>query len=295
MRKSQLEFFVSAARNLSFTKAAKECYTVQSAISQQITALEEELGFPLFDRTGNGIRLTPAGERYYSDTQLILKKLEENQQIAQQIAHGISGHLKVGLAGANQAAYMGSLKRFVQRNPEVRVSFCEVSAENQVEELRNRVYDILFTATFNMHGFENEIGFAERHVNVLDVYMNEDHPLARQENITLEELSQWPNIYSGVPENGKRKSTEKDLYAGTGLKPIRTIYVSNHNISTLLLDLNSGVAVAPRELLPSMPKKVLSRPLEHDRFRIELAWAYFRENMNPALLRFLNDMDHQNS
>ena len=40
MRISQLEYFVSAARNLSFTKAAKEHYTVQSAVSQQITALE---------------------------------------------------------------------------------------------------------------------------------------------------------------------------------------------------------------------------------------------------------------
>ena len=45
MRISQLEYFVSAARNLSFTKAAKEHFTVQSAVSQQITALEEELGF----------------------------------------------------------------------------------------------------------------------------------------------------------------------------------------------------------------------------------------------------------
>ena len=68
MRISQLEFFVSAAKNRSFSKAAKECFTVQSAVSQQITALEDELGFLLFERTSKGIELTPAGERYYADT-----------------------------------------------------------------------------------------------------------------------------------------------------------------------------------------------------------------------------------
>ena len=61
MKTSQLEYFVSAAKHRSFTKAAKECYTVQSAVSQQITALENELGFELFHRTGKGLTLTPAG------------------------------------------------------------------------------------------------------------------------------------------------------------------------------------------------------------------------------------------
>ena len=63
MKISQLEYFVSAAKHNSFTKAAKEYFTVQSAVSQQITALEDELGFRLFHRTGKGLTMTPAGER----------------------------------------------------------------------------------------------------------------------------------------------------------------------------------------------------------------------------------------
>ena len=89
MKISQLEYFVSAAKHHSFTKAAKEYYTVQSSVSQQITALEDELGFSLFERTGKGLSLTPAGERYYADTIRVLNILEENKRVAAQIAQGM--------------------------------------------------------------------------------------------------------------------------------------------------------------------------------------------------------------
>ncbi len=295
MRISQLEYFISAAKNHSFSKAARECFTVQSAISQQITALEEELGFLLFERTAKGIELTPAGVHYYADTVQLLKQLSENKRTAQQIAHGISGTLKVGIAGANQAAFMGSLKRFYQENPALSIQFLDVSTEHQVDELRSGYYDILHTALFNMSGTENVIGFAEQSSSVLAVFMSREHPLALQENICLEELARWPNLYAGIPAGGIGASTEKNIFADSGIQPIRTLFVRDQNISSLLLDLNIGVAVAPEELLVSMPRSVERRPLEHGRFRIDLGWAYLRANSNPALLRLLDYFGHRDS
>ena len=295
MRISQLEFFVSAAQNRSFSKAAKECFTVQSAVSQQITALEDELGFLLFERTSKGIELTPAGERYYADTVVLLRQLQDNQRAASQIAHGINGSLKVGIAGANQAAFMGSLKRFYQDNPALSVQFLDVSTEHQVDELKNGVYDILYTAVFNMRGLEKEVAFAEKRSSVLAVYMNAEHPLAKQKNIRLEELARWTNLYAGIPENGKASSTERDIFDGSGIQPVRTLYVRNQNISSLLLDFNIGVAVAPEELLRSMPRGIERRSLESGRYKIDLGWAYLRENNNPALLRLLSYFRHLDS
>ena len=293
MRISQLELFISAAKNKSFTKAAKECFTVQSAISQQITALEAELGFPLFERKAKGIELTPAGARYYADTVRLLDQLAENKRMAEHIAHGVSGTLKVGVAGANQTVFMGGLKRFYQENPALSVRFLDVSTERQVEELRRGVYDILHTAVFNMQGVD-EIAFAERRSSVLAVYMNREHPLAARDNVDLRALSCWPNIYAGVPENGKSFSTVHDICAESGLQPVKTIYVHNQNICSLLLDFNIGLAVAPEELLDSMPRSVVRRPLEQGRFRVELGWAYLRSNQNPALLRLLGYFsDHE--
>lgn len=58
MRTTQLEHFVSAARSLSFTEAARECHVAQPAISQQVRQLEGELGFPLFVRGARGLALS---------------------------------------------------------------------------------------------------------------------------------------------------------------------------------------------------------------------------------------------
>lgn len=61
MTSQQIQYFISAAKHLSFTKAADEFYTSQPTISRQIAALEEELGFELFYRDGKQLRLTSGG------------------------------------------------------------------------------------------------------------------------------------------------------------------------------------------------------------------------------------------
>ena len=65
MNDLQIEYFLAAARNMSFSKAAQELFVSQPAISRQILALEQELGCPLFERLNRGIVLTANGEMFY--------------------------------------------------------------------------------------------------------------------------------------------------------------------------------------------------------------------------------------
>ena len=65
MNDLQIEYFLAAARNMSFSRAAQELFVSQPAISRQILALEQELGCPLFERLNRGIVLTANGEMFY--------------------------------------------------------------------------------------------------------------------------------------------------------------------------------------------------------------------------------------
>ena len=58
----QLRYFISAATHLNFTRAARECFIVQTAMTQQIANLESEIGVRLFERGYRSLTLTPAGE-----------------------------------------------------------------------------------------------------------------------------------------------------------------------------------------------------------------------------------------
>lgn len=68
----QIKYFHSVIRNNSFSEAAEECHISQSAVSQQIQALENELGFKLLERKNRRFKLTPAGEYFYKRTLVLL-------------------------------------------------------------------------------------------------------------------------------------------------------------------------------------------------------------------------------
>ncbi|HVI39848.1 MAG TPA: LysR family transcriptional regulator [Anaerovoracaceae bacterium] len=60
-----LKYFISAAQNLNFTKAASECFITQTAMSLSIAKLEEELNFKLFYRCNHRVKLTDSGEVFF--------------------------------------------------------------------------------------------------------------------------------------------------------------------------------------------------------------------------------------
>ena len=72
----QIRYFQSVVRNNSFSKAAEECHISQSAISQQIQALEHELGFALLERKNRRFILTPAGEYFYKKSLVLIADYE---------------------------------------------------------------------------------------------------------------------------------------------------------------------------------------------------------------------------
>jgi len=63
----KLDYFIAAAKHCNFTKAARDCGVAQSAISQQVAALEQDLGCKLFERNGRSVSLTPQGQALYRD------------------------------------------------------------------------------------------------------------------------------------------------------------------------------------------------------------------------------------
>ena len=73
----QIKYFQAVVRNNSFSEAAGECHISQSAISQQIKALENELGFSLLERKNRKFVLTPAGEHFYKKSLILTSDYEQ--------------------------------------------------------------------------------------------------------------------------------------------------------------------------------------------------------------------------
>ena len=96
MNINQLRYFVTAAENRSFSKAASKHFISQTAVTQQIQALEDSLGVTLFDRSTRPIKVTPAGNLFLVDAKAILERVNHSINRVQEASVGFVGHLRIG-------------------------------------------------------------------------------------------------------------------------------------------------------------------------------------------------------
>lgn len=97
MNIQQLEYALLLSKTGSFSAAAKKASITQSAISQQVTKLEQEIGFVLFDRQSKPVSLTANGERFLEKAQLVLLEVHQLRDFAMQIEKEVKGSLTIGI------------------------------------------------------------------------------------------------------------------------------------------------------------------------------------------------------
>ncbi|QDL38601.1 LysR substrate-binding domain-containing protein [Rhodoferax sediminis] len=99
----RLKYFVQIVESGSLSKASRQLFIVQPALSQQMTRLEEEVGKPLLVRSVRGVVPTENGEALYHHAKFVLRQLEEAVQVARQDYASVHGRVTLGLAPSTSA------------------------------------------------------------------------------------------------------------------------------------------------------------------------------------------------
>jgi LysR family transcriptional regulator for bpeEF and oprC len=110
-----MQFFCRAAETGSFAAAANALDVVPSAVSKAVSALEDDLGFRLVNRSTRGFSLTEEGASYHAQCRRILRDIQEAEGVGQATA-GLRGSLRIGLHPALRAAVLGRLGRFLREH-----------------------------------------------------------------------------------------------------------------------------------------------------------------------------------
>jgi LysR family tcuABC transcriptional regulator len=122
----QIRAIIAVCEEGSFTRAAARENATQSGISQHVAAAERTLGVKLFERTPNGVKPTPAGQRYYKRCIDAVGQIADANEEARGFASRVSGDLRIGLIPTvTRAALAPALERFVARYPDVRLHIIE--------------------------------------------------------------------------------------------------------------------------------------------------------------------------
>ncbi|MEE4464097.1 LysR family transcriptional regulator, partial [Azotobacter chroococcum] len=135
MELRHLRYFIAVAEELHFGRAAEQLGISQPPLSQQIQALEEELGVRLFERTNRRVALSEVGRLFLPEARQVLAQLEQAVAVARRAQHGELGELKVGFTSS--APFTSTIPRairaFRQACPEVHLDLRELSSRGVAE------------------------------------------------------------------------------------------------------------------------------------------------------------------
>lgn len=192
MELRQLKYAVALADTLHFGRAAESQYITQSALSQQISRLERELGIPLFERSSHFVRLTAAGEMLIVRARQILADSEAVKAQVRLLADGMAGRLCIGqfAEGAGELT-PAIIRAFREAYPRVELSMVELPMDSQVDLIERGQVDVAFVrAPFGDDRVSLTPLFAEPRVAVLP----SDHRLAHAGALSVAEILDEPFI-----------------------------------------------------------------------------------------------------
>ncbi len=178
----QLKVFESAARQLSYTRAAEELHLSQPGVSMQIRQLEEALGLTLFEQIGKKMHLTTAGREIFSYSQTIGHLLEEAEVVVEELKGVKSGQLAISVATTASHFATRLLAAFSRRYEGVTISLDITNRASLREQLDNNEPDLVIMGQ-PPEGVEVKSDtFME---NPLVVIAPARHPLSEEKNIPL--------------------------------------------------------------------------------------------------------------
>jgi DNA-binding transcriptional LysR family regulator len=189
MELRHLRYFVAVAEELHFTRAAARLHIGQPPLSQQIQALEEEVGATLLDRSRRWVRLTEAGKLFLEDARRILALSENAAETARRAERGEVGELRIGFTYSTPftGIFASVINTYRKQFPHVALSLKEMSTIHQIQALNERALDIGFVRPPNVE-IPAAVQLTTLRYDPLMLVLPANHPLVHKTTVTAKEL-----------------------------------------------------------------------------------------------------------
>jgi len=187
-----IKTFIQVANLKNFTKAAEELNYAQSTVTAQIQRLEEELGFPLFERIGRKNYLTAGGEAFLTHATQILHIIQQASSLGQDLAE-MKGSLRVGtLETLMFAGVLPIIPDFRKEFPNVDVILKIGQASELLSMLKQDQLDLAYIS--QAPNIDPSLQCCYRRRESMIFIAGKDHPLAEREKVPMEEVLTYPFI-----------------------------------------------------------------------------------------------------
>jgi DNA-binding transcriptional LysR family regulator len=286
MELRQLKYFVAVAEELHFGRAARRVHISQPPLSQQIKALEDEMGVRLFERTSRSVSLTAAGRLFLEEARSILVRMDRAAGKAVRAARGEIGPLSIGFVGPVMDSRLpGALREFRKKFPDVSLSLHEQGTRAQLEALNQDRIHLGFLRLFgnDLPGFRRELFLRESYLLALP----RGHTLAQRRDLTLASLKGQPMIFFPRSIQPALYDHIKDALKHSGVNPLISQEAGTKHTTTALVSAGLGVALVPASTANIRRAGVTYRSIKGDLPPVEIFMVWPEDTDNPILDHFL--------
>ena len=182
----QLQVFEMTARHLSHSRAAKELYLTQPAVSMQLKQLEQNIGLPLFEQTGKQLHLTEAGRELLHYSRSILQQVQELDAVFGEMKGLEHGQLNIAVVSTANYFMPQLLAKFIKQHPKINVSLSVANRDSVIRQLEENTADL---AIMGLPPEGADTAAQPFMPNPLVVIAAPDHPLAKQKKIQPSQLA----------------------------------------------------------------------------------------------------------
>lgn len=268
MELRQLEYLAAVVSHGSFGRAAQEIYVTQSALSQQIARLEDELGLTLLHRGPKGVEPTPAGLEFLDHARAILGRVSEARAMVDDHIGAIRGVARVTATAYDSRALPEALAAFHRAHPQVQLSFQHSSATQIVEQLATGLAEVALLAV-DASGAKLPDHIAQQTVaeEPLCLLTARGDQLSAGadggEGPTIDDLRGRSVIMPG--RGTALRSLLDDAFAQVGFSPLPRFETNHPEMIRELVSAGLGVSIIPRSWLadygPAVTSVELAQPL----------------------------------
>jgi DNA-binding transcriptional LysR family regulator len=242
----RLRVLREVAQQGSFSGAADALYVSQSAVSQQVSALEAEVGVPLLLRLRGGPVLTDAGKLLVSHADAAICRLEEAERELRELSGLGAGELRLAsFSSASATLVSRAARRFRAEHPTIRVTMNEADPEDSLPALKRGEIDLAIAYDFELDeiGADRDLVLTHLLDEEMHVAMPPDHPLAAEEAVRLEQFAGdlW---LCGGGEGSCRRLTMRSCERA-GFKPDVAYESNDYTAMQAMIASGMGVTLIP--------------------------------------------------
>jgi len=287
MELRRLRYMSVLAEELHFGRAAERLGIAQPALTQQIQALERELGVRLFERTKRSVRLTVAGRVTLDEAIRTIQQADTTVLVARQAGRGQLGHIELGYVGS--AIFSGVLSSAISRyrdaNPMVEVRLNELGILQQLADVGSGRLDIGIVR-LPVKSLPVNVAVFSLYREPIILAVPRRHSLARRKTVSVQSLKEERFVAVQIQEGVGFNAQVAELCTTSGLSPQIIQRAGQFVALAGMVAGGLGVAFVPDSLRHLQLPDVCYRPLETAQYT-ELAILYRKSERAPAVVSFI--------